>query len=93
MNWFNATKQIKPLYHSKAVDLIPKTYISGEQDYLFIPSVKELVDSDHNSEFIVLENSGHVCNIENAIKFNEISVDFIEKQEQKELSIVHYRSS
>lgn len=46
-------------------------YISGEEDYFFINEVKRYCENN-NKHFYILENAGHICNIDNYNKFNNI---------------------
>jgi pimeloyl-ACP methyl ester carboxylesterase len=52
----------------------------GGEDHLFLAPVKKLVENDESSQLQIVPNCGHVVNIENSIVFNELSIDFIEKQ-------------
>ena len=56
---------------------VPCLYIMGEEDYVFLEPVKRLVKQFRNTELSVLENSGHVCNVDQAQKFNEVSLNFL----------------
>jgi len=56
---------------------VPCLYILGEEDYVFLEPVKRLVKQFRNTELSVLENSGHVCNVDQAQKFNEVSLNFL----------------
>ena len=56
---------------------VPCLYIMGEEDYVFLEPVKRLVKQFRNTELSVLENSGHVCNVDQAQKLNEVSLNFL----------------
>lgn len=56
---------------------VPCLYIMGEEDYVFLEPVKRLVKKFRNTELSILENSGHVCNVDQAQKFNEVSLNFL----------------
>mgnify|MGYP003407710717 FL=1 len=56
---------------------VPCLYIMGEEDYVFLEPVKRLVKQFRNTELSILENSGHVCNVDQAQKFNEVSLNFL----------------
>jgi pimeloyl-ACP methyl ester carboxylesterase len=50
----------------------------GEEDYMFLPSVREVVKSHHkSSKLVVIENCGHVVNVEQPFSFNEEVLSFI----------------
>lgn len=54
---------------------IKTLYISGKDDYFFISEVREYCNN-YNKKFILLNNAGHICNIDNYTKFNKIIEDF-----------------
>lgn len=56
---------------------IPCLYIMGEEDYVFLEPVKRLVKQFRNTELSILQDSGHVCNVDQAQKFNDISLNFL----------------
>ena len=56
---------------------IPKLYISGEEDHLFVRRLLKDIAGDKNAEITILNECGHVCNIEKAAEFNEASLNFI----------------
>ena len=43
----------------------------GDQDYMFLPSVRKVTKSHPLSELLVLEECGHVVNVEKPEKFND----------------------
>ena len=49
----------------------------GDEDYVFLEPVKRLVTSQPSSQLVILEESGHVCNVDQATKFNEVSLQFL----------------
>jgi pimeloyl-ACP methyl ester carboxylesterase len=55
----------------------PVLYIMGERDHMFLPMVKNLVKRHFNSQLEIIQNSGHVCNIDQPEIFNERSIQFI----------------
>ena len=56
---------------------IPTLYIMGDQDYMFLPSVKKAIQFDPSSSLLILKNCGHVVNIEKPEKFNYGMMKFI----------------
>lgn len=46
-------------------------YISGKEDYFFIDEVRKYC-KDYNRYLYILEDAGHICNIDNYAKFNTI---------------------
>ena len=56
---------------------IPSLYIMGDEDYVFLEPVKRLVKLQPSSRLVILEESGHVCNVDQFQKFNEVSLRFL----------------
>ncbi|MDO1513958.1 alpha/beta hydrolase [Maribacter confluentis] len=79
IRWFRLTSEINPLLRFfRTVDIqIPTLYIMGEEDYLFLPSVKKIVRSHQKSDLLVVENCGHVVNVEQPHFFNEQVVRYL----------------
>lgn len=85
IKWFSLTKLINP-YLSRlqvSTNQIPTLFLMGEEDYLFIPPIEEVVRRNEAFEFIKIENSGHVCNIDQPEIFNKHSIAYISKIEQQ----------
>jgi len=55
----------------------PVLYLMGDRDHMFLPMVSNLVEKHFNSKLEVIDNSGHVCNIDQPEAFNERSIQFI----------------
>lgn len=55
----------------------PVLYLMGERDHMFLPMVSNLVKKHLNSKLEIIDNSGHVCNIDQPEIFNERSIHFI----------------
>jgi len=55
----------------------PVLYLMGERDHMFLPMVNNLVKKHLNSQLEVIENSGHVCNIDQPETFNQRAIQFI----------------
>ena len=51
----------------------------GEQDYMFLSSVKKVTESHPLSKLLVVEGCGHVVNVEKPEKFNNGMLSFIKK--------------
>ena len=56
---------------------IPSLYIMGDEDYVFLEPVKRLVKKQPSSKLVILKDSGHVCNVDQTEKFNEVSLQFL----------------
>jgi len=59
---------------------IPTLYIMGSEDHLYLPSVKQLVKKQPASQLIIVENSGHVVNVQEPIIFNTKALSFLKQQ-------------
>ncbi|MBA4538633.1 alpha/beta hydrolase [Bacillus aquiflavi] len=80
VRWFSLTKSINPFLKNLQLNVkgIPTLFIMGEEDYLFLAPVKELVSRQPELHLITLKNSGHVCNIDQPQKFNKATIQFIQ---------------
>lgn len=59
---------------------VPSLFICGEKDILTTPQeMKEMSQLVKNSEFVVVERSGHLSNIENPEKFNTAVYNFLKR--------------
>ena len=81
IRWFGMTKTLnKELKEfEKVTHSVPILFISGRQDHLFIEDVKKMANREKNAEIEIIENCGHVVNIEQAEIFNKLSLKFIAK--------------
>lgn len=80
--WFKLTARLTAYLSELEKDksMIPKLYIMGAEDHLFLAPVKKLVENDKNSKLSVIADCGHVVNLDNSIVFNKLSIKFIEEQ-------------
>ena len=79
IRWFTLTSEINPLlkfFRAKDI-LIPTLYIMGEEDHLFLPSVRKIVQIHKTSDLLIAENCGHVVNVDQPKFFNTESIKFI----------------
>ena len=81
IKWFSLTRSINPYLNSLQLQVnnIPTLFVMGEDDYLFLAPVKELVTKQPDLQLITVKDSGHVCNIDQPETFNKITVQFIQK--------------
>lgn len=81
MRWFKLTSEINPLLRFfRSVDInIPTLYVMGQEDYLFLPSIRKVVDKHLSAELLVIENCGHVVNVEQPQVFNSSVIEYITK--------------
>ncbi len=79
IRWFKLTSEINPLlrfFRAKDIE-IPTLYIMGSEDHLFLPSIKKMVNKHFQSTLHIIENCGHVVNVEEPEIFNTKSIGFI----------------
>lgn len=82
IKWFKLTAEINPLLRwFRQMELnIPTLYVMGREDYMFLPSVRKVVEQHYrSSQLYVIENCGHVVNVEQPNIFNEVVITFINK--------------
>lgn len=79
IRWFKLAAEInKILRYFRATDVaIPTLYIMGAEDYLFLPSIKKIAKEHQFTKLVVIQNCGHVVNIDQAKEFNETVLQFI----------------
>lgn len=82
IRWFKLTSELNPLlkfFRLKDIQ-IPTLYIMGSEDYLFLPSVQTVVKQHTKSFLKVIDNCGHVVNVDEPNIFNSESISFIKQQ-------------
>ena len=83
IRWFKLTAEINPILKwFRQVELnIPTLYVMGEEDYMFLPSVRKVVEKHYkSSKLFVVEQCGHVVNVEQPLVFNSAVLAFIKNQ-------------
>lgn len=80
IKWFKLTAEINPILKwFRQVELnIPTLYVMGEEDYMFLPSVQNVVSNHYkSSKLAVIKSCGHVVNVEQPHVFNETTLSFL----------------
>ncbi|TMU87609.1 alpha/beta hydrolase [Bacillus sp. BHET2] len=79
LGWYRLTPYVKSTYANvqERASHIPKLYISGKEDHLFVRSLKEDTFGDTGATKVFLDGCGHVCNVEKPNEFNRLALDFI----------------
>lgn len=80
--WYKLTTELTPLlrlFRMKDIN-IPTLYIMGEQDHLFLPSIREVISKHVSAKLHVIKNCGHVVNVEQPIEFNNEVISFLKSQ-------------
>ncbi len=83
IKWFKLTSEINPILRwFRQVELdIPTLYVMGEEDYMFLPAVKEVVKNHvKTAELFIIQNCGHVVNVEQPLIFNTAVVSFLKEK-------------
>ena len=82
IRWFSLTKDIdRLLFKFRSKDSGKQTlYIMGEQDFMFLSPIQELVKRYSASTLKVIPNCGHVVNIQEDQIFNRLSINFLRAQ-------------
>jgi pimeloyl-ACP methyl ester carboxylesterase len=77
--WLRMSTEIRENLHEFIVKeaSAPVLYLMGDRDHMFLPMVSNLVEKHFNSQLEVINNSGHVCNIDQPEAFNERCIRFI----------------
>ena len=85
VKWLSLTRLVNPYLSRLQVSTtaIPTLFLMGDEDYLFIPPIEEVVRRNEGFEFIKIKSSGHVCNIDQPEMFNQASIAYISKIEQR----------
>ncbi|MCW2119248.1 pimeloyl-ACP methyl ester carboxylesterase [Flavobacterium sp. 7A] len=82
IKWFKLTAEINPLLkYFRQIELnIPTLYVMGEEDYMFLPSVRIVVQSHaKTATLVVLPKTGHVVNVERPVVFNTVVLSYLKK--------------
>ncbi len=82
LKWFRLTYDVNPLlrYFKEKEMESPTLYIMGEEDHMFLPPVRKMVQDFEHSELTIVEGSGHVVNVDEPDEFNRISLEFLNRQ-------------
>ena len=82
IKWFKLTAEINPILKwFRQVELnIPTLYVMGAEDYMFLPIVKKVVEKHYkSSQLVVIQNCGHVVNVEQPTIFNTKVLSFLQQ--------------
>jgi pimeloyl-ACP methyl ester carboxylesterase len=79
LRWFKLTNEVNPLlrYFKEKEVKSPMLYVMGSEDHMFLPPVKQIVNKHEKSTLKVIENCGHVCNVERPGAFNRVSIEYL----------------
>ena len=82
LRWLTITQQLKPLmkFFRENDTSHPVLYIMGDEDYMFLPSVKIVASRHENARLVVVPDSGHVVNVDQPKYFNKLVRAFVHIQ-------------
>jgi len=80
LRWTRLSRDVSSVFRmfKEATDSLPSLYLMGEDDYMFLPGVRDLTAHRESSILVVVEGAGHVCNVEMPSEFNRLAISFIE---------------
>lgn len=81
IKWFALTTSVNPilrLFRSKDPK-IPTLYVMGEQDYMFLPPVQMTTKRHESAELAIIEDCGHVVNVEKPDMFNTLVIGWVHR--------------
>ncbi|MDB4104747.1 alpha/beta hydrolase [Salibacteraceae bacterium] len=79
--WFSLVAEVNPLlsfFRTKDSE-VPTLYIMGEEDHMFLPSIRKLILNHSSAELYVISNCGHVVNVEQPDIFNNEAIQFMKR--------------
>ena len=81
IKWFKLTNEVNPLlrYFKEKEINTPILYVMGSEDYMFLPPAVQITNKHKNSYLEIVENCGHVVNVEQPQIFNKVSLAFLER--------------
>ena len=79
LRWFKLSSEVNPLlrFFRKKDIKIPTLYVMGGEDYLFLPTVKKLVQKSASASLLLIEHCGHVVNVEESQLFNNLVIGYV----------------
>ena len=83
IKWFKLTAEINPILRwFRQVEInIPTLYVMGEEDYMFLPAVKKVVENhSKTAELFIIEKCGHVVNVEQPSIFNKKVIEYLKSK-------------
>jgi pimeloyl-ACP methyl ester carboxylesterase len=82
LRWFRLTGELTGIlnkFQRIPID-IPTLYVMGENDYLFLSEVKKITANAKNQILEIVDQCGHVVNIEKPDIFNQKAIEFLINQ-------------
>ena len=84
--WFTLISEVNPLLTFFRINdsKVPTLYIMGSEDHMFLPSITKLVGDHPSAQLHVIDNCGHVVNVEQPHIFNATAINFLKRISQKQ---------
>jgi pimeloyl-ACP methyl ester carboxylesterase len=84
LRWYKLTAELNPLlrFIREKETGLPILYVMGSEDYMFLEPVKRMVSLHKNSFLQILDNCGHVVNMDLLDAFHRVAIDFIQRDGQ-----------
>ena len=79
IKWFKLASEINPLlkFFRYSEIATPTLYVMGEQDYLFLPTIKKISAAHISASLVVIPSCGHVVNVEQPKIFNQLVLNYL----------------
>jgi pimeloyl-ACP methyl ester carboxylesterase len=77
--WFTLVSEVNPLlkFFRFKDPGIPTLYVMGSEDHMFLPSVKMIVNDHASAQLQVVDDCGHVVNVEQPEVFNRMVINYL----------------
>jgi pimeloyl-ACP methyl ester carboxylesterase len=82
VRWYKLTASVNrvlKIHRDKPVNA-PTLYVMGSEDYMFLEPIRDVIKNQKQAILRVIENCGHVVNVEQPLQFNEIVLDYLLNQ-------------
>lgn len=77
--WFALAAEVNPLlkFFRFKDSGVPTLYIMGSEDYMFLPAITNIVKDHTSAQLEIIDDCGHVVNVEKPDEFNIKSIRFL----------------
>lgn len=79
--WFGLVADVNPMlkfFRQKDIG-IPTLYVMGSEDHMFLPAVKNIIEQHQSASLQVLDDCGHVVNVEQPNRFNLVVLQWLKQ--------------
>lgn len=79
VRWYRLTASVNKVLkiHRSRVSSIPTLYVMGSEDYMFLEPIRDLVKGHTHTILRVIEDCGHVVNVEKPTVFNHVVLEYL----------------